>query len=98
MKPDRLALTGGKTGPRDVLLGKAARTLLAGLARTPTGEWGFAENGADAPIHKNALYHLWLQVREQAGIEPTHGCTTSATATPRTPSWAARAYMSQVGF
>ena len=49
-------------------LGEAARTHLADLARTAAGEWVFAENGADEPIKKNALYHFWLQVRARAGV------------------------------
>ena len=38
VKPDRLALIDAKTGPRHVLLGEAARELLAGLAVTACGE------------------------------------------------------------
>ena len=37
VKPDRLALIDGKTGPRHVLLGEAARELLDDLAETATG-------------------------------------------------------------
>ena len=44
VKPDRLALADAKTGPRDVLLGKAARVLLAGLVPEAAGEWVFPDN------------------------------------------------------
>ena len=39
VKPDRLALIDAKTGPRHVLLGEAARTLLDSLADSASGEW-----------------------------------------------------------
>ena len=68
VKPDRLALASGKTGPRDVLLGAAARPLLTRLASTATGAWVFAERGADGPINANALRYLWIQARYRAGI------------------------------
>ena len=38
VKPDRLALTEAKTGPRHVLLSEAARELLNRLAETASGE------------------------------------------------------------
>lgn len=68
VKPDRLALGMSKTGPRDVLLGVAARTLLTRLARAAAGAWVFAERGVEAPISASALRYLWNQVRDRAGI------------------------------
>ena len=44
VKPDRLALTDAKTGPRDVLLGEAARGLLAELAMSALGNGCFRMN------------------------------------------------------
>ena len=41
VKPDRLALSDAKTGPRHVLLGEAARELLDSLADTACREWVF---------------------------------------------------------
>ena len=63
VKPDRLILTASKAGARDVLLSEAARRLLAGLAMTPSDEWVLSENGGVEPIHRNALYQLWVQLR-----------------------------------
>ncbi|MYA59561.1 MAG: site-specific integrase [Chloroflexi bacterium] len=69
VKPDRLALIDAKTVPRDVLLGEAARDLLAGLAPSASGEWVFPdERATDQPLRCNALYGFWLKVRDQAGI------------------------------
>ena len=68
VKPDRLALGASKTGPRDVLLGAAARMLLKYRASTATGAWVFAERGLDAPINANALRYLWNQVRDRAEL------------------------------
>ncbi len=69
VKPDRLALTDAKTGPRDVLLGEAARELLAELAGSAAGEWVFPDDlTANQPLRVNALYWFWLKVRDQAGI------------------------------
>ena len=56
VKPDRLALTNAKTGPRDVLLGEAARELLVELAASASGEWVFPDDrAADRPLRVNAL-------------------------------------------
>ena len=55
-KPDRLALIDAKTGPRHVLLGGAARTLLASVADSPFGEWVFQGESGDEPLTDGALY------------------------------------------
>ena len=46
VKPDRLAISDAKTGPRDVLLGEAARELLVELAASASGEWVFPDDRA----------------------------------------------------
>ena len=68
VKPDRLALIDGKTGPRHVLLGEAARELLASLAETATGEWVFPGKGEGGPLHKGDLWTFWTRARDAAGI------------------------------
>ena len=68
VKPDRLTLSDSKTGPRHVLLGKAARELLDGLGETASGEWVFPGRGRNGPLTKSALYKLWINARDTAGI------------------------------
>ena len=68
VKPDRLTLTDAKTGPRHVLLGKAARELLDSLAGTASGEWVFPCDGGDEPLTRNSLWKFWKKTREAAGI------------------------------
>ena len=68
VRPDRLTLTDAKTGPRHVLLGEAARELLASLAEATSGEWVFPGNDADRPLGKNDLYWFWRRARDAAGI------------------------------
>ena len=68
VKPDRLTLTDAKTGPRHVLLGEAARELLACLAETESGEWVFPGKGVDEALGENELYWFWRGVRDAAGI------------------------------
>ena len=68
VKPDRLALTDAKTGPRSVFLGEAARALLRALASTAAGEWVFPGKEAGAPLKENSLYGFWGRVRDEAGI------------------------------
>ena len=68
VKPDRLALIDAKTGPRHVLLGEAARELLASLAETASGEWVFPGKDGDEPLTKDDLYSFWLKARDTAGI------------------------------
>lgn len=68
VKPDRLALTDAKTGPRSVFLGEAARALLRALASTAAGEWVFPGKETGAPLAENALYGFWGRARDEAGI------------------------------
>ena len=68
VKPDRLTMTDAKTGPRHVLLGGAARSLLDCHAGTASGEWVFPEEGGDEPLSENALYWFWIKARHAAGI------------------------------
>ena len=68
VKADRLTLSDSKTGPRHVLLGEAARELLAGLAETATGEWVFPGENGDEPLDKNDLWKFWTTTRDAAGI------------------------------
>ena len=68
VKPDRLALSDSKTGPRQVLLGDSARELLASIAETASGEWVFPGEGGDEPLDKNTLYKFWIKARDAAGI------------------------------
>ena len=68
VKPDRLTLIDGKTGPRHALLGEAARELLAGLAETASGEWVFPGKGEEEPLHKDDLWTFWTRTRDEAGI------------------------------
>ena len=68
VRPDRLALIDAKTGPRRVLLGEAARGLLAGLAETASEEWVFPRKGGDEPLTEGDLYSFWLNARDTAGI------------------------------
>jgi len=62
-----LTLIDGKTGPRHVLLGEAARELLDGLAETASGEWVFPGKG-DGPLSTNDLWSFWTRARDAAGI------------------------------
>ena len=68
VKPDRLALIDGKTGPRHVLLGEAARELLDGLAETASGEWVFPGKSGGEPLTKGDLYSFWIKARDAAVI------------------------------
>ena len=62
----RLADT--KTGPRHVLLGEAARALLAGLAESASGECVFPGRSGDGPLGSNELHYFWTTTRDAAGI------------------------------
>ena len=64
----RLTLIDAKTGPRYVLLGEAARELLAGLAETASGEWVFPGKGENEPLSENELYWFWRKTRHAVGI------------------------------
>ena len=68
VRPDRLALTDSKTGPRHVLLGAAARALLEGLAASASGAWVFPGRGGDEPLDRNDLWTFWTGTRREAGI------------------------------
>ena len=68
IKPDRLALRDSKTGPRQVLLGEAARELLNGLAETASGEWVFPGDKGNGPLRTNDLWRFWIKARDAAGI------------------------------
>ena len=68
VKPDRLALIDAKTGPRHVLLGEAARELLAELTTSALGEWAFPDPSMGQPMNRNTLCHFWLKARDEAGI------------------------------
>ncbi len=68
VKPDRLALPDTKTGPRHVLLGEAARALLAGLAESASGECVFPGRSGDGPLGSNELHYFWTTTRDAAGI------------------------------
>ena len=51
-----------------VLLGEAARELLASVAGTASGEWVFPGSSGDEPLDKHDLYKFWLKARDAAGI------------------------------
>ena len=68
VKPERLTLIDAKTRPRHVLLGEAARELLASLAETASGEWVFPGKSGDEPLTKGDLYSFWIKARDTAGI------------------------------
>ncbi|MCY4540838.1 MAG: tyrosine-type recombinase/integrase [Rhodobacteraceae bacterium] len=68
VKPDRLALIYGKTEPRHVLLGEAARERLDGLAETASGEWVFPGKSGGEPLTKGDLYSFWIKARDAAVI------------------------------
>ena len=68
VKRDLLALIDGKTGPRHVLLGEAARELLASLAETASGEWVFPGRKEDGPLSTNDLWGFWVKARDAAEI------------------------------
>ncbi len=63
-----MRLRDSKTGPRQVLLGVAARELLDRLTVTERGEWVFPRNGGDEPLNKNDLWKFWTKTRDAAGI------------------------------
>ena len=68
VKRDRLVLADGKTGPRHVLLGKAAQDLLEHLSKTRSGEWVFPGATPGRPLGEATLYLFWRRVRDEAGI------------------------------
>lgn len=68
VKSDWLALIHAKTGPRHVLLGKATRKLLDGLADSASGEWVFPDENGDEPLGKDVLYWFWTKAHDMAGI------------------------------
>ena len=68
VKRDRLVLTESKTGPRDVLLGKAARQLLDRQSKTRSGEWVFPGVKPDQHLTEGVLYYFWNKARDEAGI------------------------------
>ena len=68
VKPDRLALTDAKTGPRHVLLGEAARTLLDSPADSASGEWVFPGEDGEGSLTDGALYWFWTKARDMAEI------------------------------
>jgi len=63
-----LTLIDAKTGPRHVLLGEAARELLASIAETASGEWVFPGKSGDEQLGENDLYWFWIKTRDAAGI------------------------------
>ena len=67
VKPDRLTLIDAKSGPRHVLLGEAARELLAVLAETGSGEWLFPGRAEDELLDKSDLWKFWTRARDAAG-------------------------------
>ena len=68
MESPGLSPRDAKTGPRQVLLGEAARKLLDRLADSASGEWVFPGENGDEPLTKHALYKLWIRARDAAGI------------------------------
>ena len=64
---DRLVLRESKTGPRQVLLGEAARNLLDGLSKPRSGEWVFPGRAPEGHLSEGALYWFWCWVRDEAG-------------------------------
>ncbi len=68
VKPDRLTLIDAKTGPRHVLLGGAARDLLASLAGTASGEWVSPGKDGGGPLAEHVLNWFWKRTRSAAGI------------------------------
>ena len=68
VRRDRLVLAESKTGPRHVLLGKAARELLDRLSKTRSGEWVFPGPDGDKPLNRNRLLYFWNKVRDEADI------------------------------
>ena len=64
----KLFLPDSKTGPRHVLLGKAARELLNRLSKTRSGEWVFPGTAREGHMSEGALYLFWRRVRDEAGI------------------------------
>ena len=56
VKPDKLALTDAKTGPRRVLLCEAARELPNGLAAPMSGEWVFPGGKGSGPLSRIVLW------------------------------------------
>ena len=68
VKLDRLALIDAKTGPRQVLLGEAARELLDSLGETASGEWVFPASRREGPLTNNELHYFWTTTRDAAGI------------------------------
>ena len=68
VKRDRLVLRESKTGPRQVLLGGAARDLLNRLSKMRSGEWVFPGATPGRPLSEMELYLFWRRVRDEAGI------------------------------
>ena len=68
VKRDRLVLHESKTGPRQVPLGEAARSLLDRLSKTRSGEWVFPGTAREGHMSEGALYYFWCGVRDEAGI------------------------------
>ena len=68
VKRDRLVLRESKTGPRQVPLGEDARSLLARLAKTRSGEWVFSGTAPKGHMSEGVLYWFWNKVRDEAGI------------------------------
>ena len=68
VKHDRLVLTESKTGPRQVLLGKAAQERLDRLSKIRSSEWVFPGAGGNEPLNRNRLLYFWNKLRDEAGI------------------------------
>ena len=68
VKPDRLALIDAKTGPRHVLQGEAARTLLDDIADSASVEWVFPGANGSGPLTVGALYWFWTKGCDMARI------------------------------
>ena len=68
VKPDRLVLAESKTGPRQVLLGVAARELLERMPKAACDEWVFPGATPGRALSEMALYLFWIRAREEAGI------------------------------
>ena len=62
VKRDRLVLHEAKTGPRQVPLGEAARTLLDRLSKPRSDEWVFPGAAPEGHMSEWALYCFWCGV------------------------------------
>ena len=70
VKPDRLTLSGAKTGDRGTLalLSEAARGLLEGLAVSASGERVLPGGKGNGTVSANDLWWFWTKTRDATGI------------------------------